>query len=437
MANIDNNTAKPGYAPRVEMWTLDRLHPYANNPRRNDDAVPALVESIATFGFKVPIVARPDGEILAGHTRFKAALRLGMKEVPVLVADDLDDMKAKAFRLADNKVAEAAEWDLGKLEEELADLQGADFDMEAFGFDEGAEAEEDEERKPGALAERFVVPPFTVLNSQHGYWMERKKAWRAKIGDNGESREAKLFGAGLCSEINNSVSILDPVLAETIISWFGYRGGKAFDTFAGDTVFGFVAASCGMNFAGIELRQDQTDLNNARTKDLPASYICDDGQNVARHFEPESQDLFFSCPPYFDLEVYSDKPNDASNQATYQDFLAILRNAFHGAVQCLKPNRFAVVVCGDIRDKKGLYRRFPDDIKTIFADAGMPLYNELVLVEPLGTLPSRVGNSMKTRKVGKCHQNILVFYKGDISKIKETFPEITYESRDLEPQNLD
>ena len=143
MANIDDNTAKPGAAPRVEMWTLDRLHPYANNPRDNENAVPKVAESIATFGFKVPIVARPNGEILAGHTRFKAALRLGLKEVPVLVADDLDDMKAKAFRLADNKVAEAAEWDIGKLEEELADLQDADFDMENFGFDE--EAEEGEE----------------------------------------------------------------------------------------------------------------------------------------------------------------------------------------------------------------------------------------------------------------------------------------------------
>ena len=145
MTDTDDNAAKPGAAPRVEMWTLDRLHPYANNPRRNDDAVPALAESIATFGFKVPIVARPDGEILAGHTRFKAALRLGLKEVPVLVADDLDDMKAKAFRLADNKVAEAAEWDMGKLEEELAELQDADFDMMDFGFDEETEAEEGEE----------------------------------------------------------------------------------------------------------------------------------------------------------------------------------------------------------------------------------------------------------------------------------------------------
>lgn len=163
MSDDENARANSGAAPRVEMWTLDRLHPYANNPRRNDEAVPALAESIATFGFKVPIVARPNGEILAGHTRFKAALRLGLKEVPVLVADDLDDMKAKAFRLADNKVAEAAEWDLGKLEEELADLQDADFDMGDFGFQEEVGEGGKDERERGLLSDRFIVPPFSVL----------------------------------------------------------------------------------------------------------------------------------------------------------------------------------------------------------------------------------------------------------------------------------
>lgn len=120
-------------APRIEMWELGRLHPYANNPRDNEAAVPKVAESIATFGFKVPIVVRPDGEILAGHTRFKAALRLGLKEVPVLVADDLDDMKAKAFRLADNKVSDLAIWNTKALMEELETIGEECF----TGFDVG------------------------------------------------------------------------------------------------------------------------------------------------------------------------------------------------------------------------------------------------------------------------------------------------------------
>ena len=194
MADTDDNAAKPGAAPRVEMWTLDRLHPYANNPRRNDDAVPALAESIATFGFKVPIVARPDGEILAGHTRFKAALRLGLKEVPVLVADDLDDMKAKAFRLADNKVSEAAEWDLSKLEEELVELQDADFDMEVFGFDP---IEEEGETDEDAVPESGEDEP-TVSVAGEVYRLGEHLLYCGSCADGTLAKLTEEFGKAIC-----------------------------------------------------------------------------------------------------------------------------------------------------------------------------------------------------------------------------------------------
>lgn len=119
----------------VQMVSLADLHPYANNPRNNDSAVDAVALSIQTFGFLVPIVARPDGEILAGHTRYRAALKLGLTEVPVIYASDLDDVKARAFRLADNKVAELAEWDLESLKIELGEITGGGVDMGDFGFD--------------------------------------------------------------------------------------------------------------------------------------------------------------------------------------------------------------------------------------------------------------------------------------------------------------
>jgi DNA modification methylase len=180
----------------------------------------------------------------------------------------------------------------------------------------------------------------------------------------------------------------------------------------------------GHNFTGIELREEQAKLNNDRVKSMTAKYICDDGQNVDKHIEENSQDLLFSCPPYFDLEVYSDLPNDASNQSDYQDFIKILDNAFSKSIKCLKDNRFAVVVVGDVRDKKGFYYGFNDDVKQIFKRNGMSLYNEMVLVESIGTLPQRVGMYMKNRKIGKCHQNIFVFYKGDTSKIAEIYPKL-------------
>lgn len=136
---------------------LDLIFPYENNPRDNDDAVEYVAASIEEFGFKVPIIIDKDGVIVAGHTRYKAAMRLGMEEVPCIVADDLTQEQIKAFRLADNKVGEIATWDFSKLNLELEAL--SDFEMQDFGFyaagsndddfsnifDEPAKSEENEE----------------------------------------------------------------------------------------------------------------------------------------------------------------------------------------------------------------------------------------------------------------------------------------------------
>lgn len=115
---------------------LDSLIPYDHNPRINDQTVPLLVNSIKQFGFKVPLVIDRDNVIIAGHTRYKAALELGMEEVPCIIADDLSPEQVKAFRLADNKVAEASKWDFGLLQQELDQLsmEDLDFDMSDFGF---------------------------------------------------------------------------------------------------------------------------------------------------------------------------------------------------------------------------------------------------------------------------------------------------------------
>lgn len=108
------------------------LIPYENNPRKNDQAVDYVANSIKEFGFKVPIIVGSDNVIVTGHTRLKAAIKLGMTEVPVIVADDLTEEQINAFRLADNKVAEMADWDFERLDLELESL---DFDMELFGFE--------------------------------------------------------------------------------------------------------------------------------------------------------------------------------------------------------------------------------------------------------------------------------------------------------------
>jgi len=322
---------------------------------------------------------------------------------------------------------------------DVSDLENWGLDVPAFDEPEVLEAEDKTTEAHAKLQEKFIVPPFSILDTRQGYWQERKKYWRELIGDNGESRENTLHNSESSekSVMNamSSVSLLDPVLSEIVNKWFGLENCKTFDCFAGDSVFGYVSSYLGNNFTGIELRQEQTDLNNERIKGFNSKYICDDGRNVLNYIQEKSQDLLFSCPPYFDLEVYSDLPNDASNQKEYKDFLNILDVAFTGAIKCLKDNRFAVITVGDIRDKRGFYYRFVDDIKDIFKRSNLFLYNELILVESIGTLPQRVGRFMEHRKIGKCHQNVLVFYKGSPKEIKNIFPKLDfsdYESTDVE-----
>ena len=123
----------------VQNIPLDDIKPYENNPRKNDQAVDAVAKSIKQFGFKVPLVIDADNVIVCGHTRYRAAQKLKLKSVPCIVADDLTPAQIKAFRLADNKLAELSTWDFEKLDEELAALHSADlseitFDMNEFGF---------------------------------------------------------------------------------------------------------------------------------------------------------------------------------------------------------------------------------------------------------------------------------------------------------------
>ncbi len=118
---------------QVVMKKITSLLEYDNNPRHNEEAIEAVANSIREFGFKVPIVISSDNVIIAGHTRLKASVSLGLEEVPCIIANDLNDEQIKAFRLADNKTAELATWDLSKLEEELSHI---DMDMLQFGFEE-------------------------------------------------------------------------------------------------------------------------------------------------------------------------------------------------------------------------------------------------------------------------------------------------------------
>lgn len=181
---------------KVVYVDIENVIPYENNPRINDDAVEKVANSIREFGWQQPIVVDKHNVIIVGHTRLKAAQMLGEKQVPVVFAD-LSDERAKAYRLADNKTSEFAEWDFSLLEQELLELEEISFDMEQFGFEEilngiGEEAEEEGGGK-GSMKEKYLVPPFSLIYGNKPDWLARKRAWvkfgiRSGIGRGGASR---------------------------------------------------------------------------------------------------------------------------------------------------------------------------------------------------------------------------------------------------------
>ena len=128
---------------KIEYVDINNIKPYKKNPRKNEEAIPYVMESIKQFGFKNPVILDKDNVIVAGHTRIESAKRLGITEIPCIYADDLTDEQIKAFRLADNKVAEIAEWDIDLLDTELDDI--LNIDMSDFGFDLDLEDEEEKE----------------------------------------------------------------------------------------------------------------------------------------------------------------------------------------------------------------------------------------------------------------------------------------------------
>lgn len=397
----------------------------------------------------------------------------------IIKASELSDAEQREFIIKDNigygdwdTDSLTAQWDNEELVDWGIEFPDAENALNAQNGD-GSGSERQNSAPESSLFDRFIVPPFSILDTRKGYWQDRKKKWYELMGDLGDSRKDTLVTSleikykdlyqrtrehrkelGLSFKeyidkyvsqedlekeqakiVAQGVSIFDPVVSEVMCRWFTPKSGsKIFDCFAGDTAKGLVFAECGHSFIGIELRPEQVEINNKiiadRGKDI--RYICDDGQNVAQHIEPESQDLLFSCPPYFDLEVYSDLPNDASNQGTYEDFIRVLDNGFSGAVGCLKNNRFAVIVVGDVRDKKtGFYYDFCGDIKRIFKKNGMRLYNEIILVEQTASTALRASRYMDSRKVAKTHQHVLVFFKGDPKKIKGEFERIEYTEEDM------
>jgi ParB-like chromosome segregation protein Spo0J len=195
-----------------ENWPIERLVFYARNPRKNDHAVDKVAAAIREFGFRVPICAKSDGTIVDGHLRLKAAKKLGISEVPVVLADDMTEAQIKAFRLSVNKMAELAEWDTELLRLEFLDLEGDGFDLELTGFDADEIAElqfdDDAETDMPELAEGDREPFQDMTFNLHDEQAEVVKEAIAKsksmgdFGDTGNENSNANALARICEVFN-------------------------------------------------------------------------------------------------------------------------------------------------------------------------------------------------------------------------------------------
>lgn len=441
-------------ASKIERIAVEMLLPYAKNSRtHSDEQVAQIAASIKEFGFNNPILIDKENTIIAGHGRLLAARRAGMDDVPCIRLEHLSETQRKAYIIADNRLALNAGWDNEVLSLELSELLEDDFDLDLLGFEAdeldallGNEEENEEpEKGKGNLSDRFLVPPFSVLNARDGWWQDRKRAWLALGIKSEEGRNAPAGGSPdmVARERGESgTSIFDPVLCELAYSWFAPPGGIVLDPFAGGSVRGIVASKLGRQYIGHELRQEQVAANQQQGNEIcgndaaPPAWICGDSRNIDQTCADVKADLVFSCPPYADLEVYSDDPKDLSTLG-YEQFREAYFEIIKKACALLKPDRFACFVVGEVRDKKGNYYDFVGDTIKAFRAVGLSYYNEAILVTPCGSVAMRAGNSFSaSRKLGKSHQNVLIFLKGDGKKAAKACGDVQIDLSAIESERV-
>jgi DNA modification methylase len=232
----------------------------------------------------------------------------------------------------------------------------------------------------------------------------------------------------------SGTSIFDPVICEIAYRWFCPPGGLVLDPFAGGSVRGIVASRLGCGYVGIELRPEQVEANGAQLHlaGAPApEWRQGDSRNITALAGDVEADLVFSCPPYWNLERYSDDPADLSNMGK-QEFFAAQAAIIRDSVARLREDRFAVWVIGDVRDERGFYANLPGRTIEAFEAAGARFYNDAILVTAVGSLPIRAGRQFEaSRKLGRTHQNVLVFVKGDPKKATEACGQVEFGEVDL------
>lgn len=523
-----------GYGEESPDQLLANPANFRTHPKNQQDALAGVLTEVGVV--QNVIVNQRTGHLVDGHLRVTLAMRQDQPTIPVTYVDLSPDEEALVLATLD-PIGALATADAAKLRDLLEEVSTGDAAVMQMLSDlaesEGVIEYGDHTGEPtfaeltaapsepianATLAERFLVPPFSVLDARQGYWQERKRAWlslgikselgrgenalgfsegvnarhengrgpyakggqgdpltwTSPLGEDGRTVRGDGHGRGIARAFGqylmkgehvvgqgkavpgglealtrrgpdgkltrtdlhmrghvqaadneaSGTSVFDPVLCELAYRWFCPTGGAILDPFAGGSVRGIVAHKLGRRYTGIDLSAPQIEANEQQaamlTPDNPPAWIVGDSANVRTLVPSDARyDFLFSCPPYADLEVYSDDPRDLSTM-DYAEFVTAYRTIIADSLALLNDDRFACFVVGDVRGPKGNYRNFVSDTISAFQDAGAMLYNEAILVTAVGSLPIRVGRQFEAgRKLGKTHQNVLVFVKGDGRKATE------------------
>jgi hypothetical protein len=297
-----------------------------------------------------------------------------------------------------------------------------------------------------------------IWRSTSGGWLKIKREWNRRLDEAGiahnipnprfASREGCWQGTNGFSNVvlskkvvsdgkiehkngkslNGNASVLDPTACEIILRMFMPKSGvRVYNPFGGGVQMGFVTGGCGFEYLSSEIRQNQCDANNALCSDF---YNTKWLQSDSSKFTPKQKyDLVFTCPPYYKVEKYIDyngtsPEGELNDMGTYEQFRDTLFEGYKNAINALNDNCFFVVMTGDSRDKKGAYYGCESEHELFFKGQGLHIYNKIIYLESEFTRFSQAKKTLHNRKYPKADQKILVFYKGDMSKIKELYPNI-------------
>lgn len=277
------------------------------------------------------------------------------------------------------------------------------------------------------LADRFTVPPISLLDGRQGEWQKRKRRWATIIDwETDEAREhvttwsradaTDPVSVKMLTMTSQAASMFDPVLAEISYDWWCPVGGLIADPFAGGNVRGMVAGHKGYRYHGVDLSVAQIETNRHALDTAPIAPMerpqWAEGDASTYDWGDIRADFVFSCPPYGTLERYSDDPNDLSTMKI-NEFKEPYKKAIRNVVDTLQDNRFAAFVVGNYRENKKLVDLVSLTVEA-FGEAGADYYGDLLYVTPYGTAPLRAAVTFNAaRKIVRTHQYLLCFVKGD------------------------